>query len=85
MPVGYGQGYGDFINSFGYVNGAFIRQAGKISMDYSTYFSSELLDENMQIELIGKHISIEQLCKINNIKPHEFLVKLKLPIEYIKK
>ena len=85
LPLGYGKGWGDFNFSCFYNEGTFIKQAGKISMDYSTYFSSYLLDENINVELIGKHISIEQLCKVNNIKPHELLVRLKLPIKYIKK
>lgn len=85
LPIGYGQGWGTFASSIGYSNNNYLRQAGKISMDYSTYFSNKLLDSNQEIELLGKHINIEQLCSINNLKPHELLVKLKINIIYEKK
>lgn len=85
LPLGYAKGFGSFNESFIYYEGIYLKQAGKISMDYSTYFSTKLIKKDRIFEVVGKHISIEQLCKTNHIKPHEFLVKLKLPIKYYKK
>lgn len=83
LPIGYYKGWGSFTNSFAYSDNIFLKQAGKISMDYSTYFSSKLLDKNCEVELIGKHINIEQLCQLNSLNPHEFLVKLNIKKVYL--
>ena len=82
LPIGYGQGLYRFNKSVAYVDNIFIRQAGKISMDYSTYFSSKSIDKNSEIELFGKKVPIESLCAMNNIAPHEMLVNLKVNKQY---
>ena len=85
LPIGYGQGWGRFITSLAYTNFCFLKQAGNISMDYSTYFSKEPIDITQDVELFGKNIQIEELARINHIDPHEILVRLKVKKIYNKK
>ena len=84
LPIGYGQGWGRFMSSLGYNNYNYLSQAGKISMDYSTYFSKKSINMDEMIELFGKNIPLEAICKENNIDPHEVLVRLKVKKKYLK-
>ena len=52
LPIGYGQGWGRFMSSLGYNNYNYLSQAGKISMDYSTYFSKK----SIQLYALFKNI-----------------------------
>ena len=54
-------------------------------MDYSTYFCKKSIDENEKIELFGKNIPIDIICKENQIDAHEILVKLKVKKNFLKK
>ena len=85
LPIGYGQGWGRFNNSLGFNNYNYLSQAGQISMDYSTYFCKKSISNDEIIELFGKNVPLEIVCKENNIDPHEILVKLKVKKNYIKK
>lgn len=85
LPLGYGQGWGRFDNSLGFNDYSYLSQAGQISMDYSTYFCKKSIDENEVIELFGKNIPIDMICKENQIDAHEVLVKLKVRKNYIKR
>ena len=85
LPIGYGQGCGRFTNSFAFCNYSYLKQAGKISMDYSTYYSKTKRSENEIVELFGSHISIESIAKANNMSPHEIIIHLKANKKYIKK
>ena len=85
LPIGYGQGWGRFTSSLAYNNYRYLKQAGKISMDYSTYFGKEKFSINDEFELFGKNIPLEILCKNNYIDPHEVLVRLKVNKIYNKK
>ena len=40
------------------------------------------IDKNEEIELFGKKVPIESLCKTNNISAHELLVNLKVNKKY---
>ena len=82
LPLGYGKGMYRYTNSICHVNNMYLKQAGKISMDYSTYFSNKNIDINEEIELFGKKVPIEILAKINNISAHEILVNLKINKKY---
>lgn len=85
LPIGYGQGWGKFYKSFAYLDFNYLQQAGKISMDYSTYFSKKDYSKSDEyIELFGKNIPLESICKVNKIDPHEILVRLKVKKEYHK-
>ncbi len=84
LPIGYGQGWGRFKHSFAFYNYNFLKQAGKISMDYSSYFSKQMISNEEKVELFGKNIPLESLCKANGIDPHEILVRLKVKKEYHK-
>lgn len=85
LPIGYNNGWGSFKNSFAYYENIYLKQAGKISMDYSTYFTDKLIDDKVEIELLGKHINIEQICELNNLNPHELLTRFKINKVYIEK
>lgn len=82
LPIGYGQGLYRYNNSIAYIDNMYLKQAGKISMDYSTFFSKKIIDKKKEIELIGKKVPIETLCKYNNISAHEMLVNLKVNKKY---
>lgn len=84
LPIGYGQGYGRFKKSIAYVDNIYLKQAGNISMDYATFFSSYLIDINMEVELIGKKISLEELAFLNDIDCHELLIRFNTKKEYHK-
>ena len=84
LPIGYGQGLVRYKDSVCFIDGLFLKQAGKISMDYATYFSTTLINTDKNVELFGKKIPIECLCKINDISPHEMIVSLKVKKEYQK-
>lgn len=85
LPIGYGQGWGRFDISIAYNNYRFVKQAGKISMDYSTYFSKDIFSLDDEFELFGNNISLDLICKNNNIDPHEVLTRLKVEKKYNKK
>ena len=55
-----------------------------IFLQNSTYFCKKSIDENEVIELFGKNIPIDMICKENQIDAHEVLVKLKVRKNYIK-
>ena len=82
LPIGYGKGMHRYNDSICYASNMFLKQAGKISMDYSTYFSNKYIDKNEEIELFGKKVPIEILAKINNVSAHELLVNLKVNRKY---
>lgn len=84
LPIGYGQGYGRFNKALAYCDNIYLKQAGHISMDYSTFFSVNLIDKNNTLELLGKKVPFEIISKINNIDSHEILVKLNVKKQYIK-
>lgn len=84
LPIGYGQGFGRFKKSLAYVNNTYLKQAGHISMDYSTYFSTSLINIDQEVELLGKKVSFEEISLLNNIDPHEILVRLKIDKIYFK-
>lgn len=83
LPIGYGQGWGRFTNSFAFCNYNYLKQAGKISMDYSTYYSKNKKSENEIVELFGSHISIESIAKENNMSPHEIIIHLNVKKKYL--
>ena len=86
LPLGYGQGWGRFENSIGFNKDTYFYQAGKISMDYSTYFSTKLIDINEKIQLIGSKVPFNNLAEMNEIDHHELLLRLKnIKKEYLKK
>lgn len=82
LPIGYGKGMYRYNDSICFSNNVYLKQAGKISMDYSTYFSNKKIDKNEEIELFGKKVPVEILAKTNNISCHELLVNLKVNKEY---
>ncbi len=84
LPIGYGQGLPRFNDSIVYTNYAFLKQAGKISMDYSTFFSNSYFDLNNEIEIFGHNVPIESLALLNKIDPHEIIVNLKTKKQYHK-
>ena len=53
-------------------------------MDYSTYFSTSLINIDQEVELLGKKVSFEEISLLNNIDPHEILVRLKIDKIYLK-
>ena len=86
LPLGYGHGWVRFDNSIGFIKDTYLYQAGKISMDYSTYFSTKLFDINEKIQLIGSKTPFNNLAEMNHIDFHELLLRLKnIKKEYIKK
>ena len=82
LPIGYGKGMYRYSDSICYIDNMYLKQAGKISMDYSTYFSKKCIDKNKEIELFGKKVPIEMLLKMNNASAHELLVNLKVDKKY---
>lgn len=78
LPLGYGQGWGRFEKSYGYLEYKYLEQAGLISMDYSCYFSTTLFDIHSTIELIGPGVPIESLAQLNHLDVHEILTRLKV-------
>ena len=86
LPLGYGHGWGRFDNSIGFIKDTYLYQAGKISMDYSTYFSTKLIDITEKIQLIGSKTPFNNLAEMNHMDFHELLLRLKnIKKEYIKK
>lgn len=84
LPIGYGNGLYRYNSSLIYVDNLFLKQAGKISMDYSTYFSTKKININKEVELFGNKIPIEVISKINNITPHQMIVLLSVNKKYYK-
>ncbi len=83
LPIGYGQGWGRFIDSYAFFDNHYLKQIGKISMDYSIYFSTIDLNIGENIELIGNHISLKSLATINYQDVHEVLIKIKVDKDYL--
>lgn len=84
LPIGYGQGLPRFQESTIFQNYYYLKQAGKISMDYATYFASVLIDINEDVEIFGKNVPIESLAISNNLDPHEIITNLKVLKKYHK-
>lgn len=84
LPIGYGNGMYKTNNSIVYVDNTFLKQAGKISMDYATYFSTKLIKSDEIIEIFGKKVPLESLAYQNKCSLHEMIVNLKVNKQYIK-
>lgn len=83
LPIGYGSGLKRVNNLLAYVDNTYLKQAGKMSMDYTTFFQTKQLKKDVLLELFGKNIPLEQICN-NETSIYEMLVNLKLEKRYIK-
>ena len=82
LPFGYGKGFPRLNNLVAFCDNSYLRQAGKMSMDFSTFYFRKLLKTNDEIEIFGKKIPIESICKNNDVSAHELLVNLKVNKKY---
>ena len=64
--LGYGDGL--FSKQFrGYYNNLYIKEIGKRNMDNMYFFSKEYVFDNSEIEIFGRHNSLDGYCKKNKI------------------
>ena len=83
IPVGYGDGYPRVLSNKGYcyINNTKVNIIGEISMDLLCLDISEVPEEfqniGQEVELIGKHISVEEVANLANTRKSEILTSLR--------
>ena len=82
IPIGYGDGYPRSLSNKGhcYINGIKVNIIGKISMDLICLDISKVPKQfqkiGQKVEVIGDHISIEEIASLANTTNYEILTSL---------
>lgn len=80
LAVGYADGYKRFLGQVAWVYyaGQKLRVLGRVSMDYMTVDISSIPEDHIAVgnfmELLGPHVSLEDLATMGQTIPHEILV-----------
>jgi alanine racemase len=84
IPIGYSDGIKLIYNHTAYL-GEYLTQGGKVSMDYSTFFSPIFHEIGEVVELIGDHISVSEIAIKANTNKYDIVCSLsdKLTRKYI--
>lgn len=85
LPIGYADGYKPILNHNAFIDDYLI-QAGKVSMDYSNFFSTKYYMIGEEVELIGEKISVGDIAKKTNTSKYDIVssLSIKLKRNYIK-
>lgn len=84
LPIGYADGYKPILNHLAYKDDYLI-QAGRVSMDYCSFFSTSHYMIGDEIELIGSNIKVKDIASKCDTTPYDIVASLshKLKRNYI--
>ena len=76
LGIGYGDGWKKDYNTIGYYNSSYYHQIGVTNMDALMLFSKNKIDELKYIELLGEHLTINDLLDTYQVSPYDFYSSL---------
>lgn len=76
LPIGYADGLNRNIKISVFANDGYYEQVGIMCMDHTMIFSKEKLPLQTCFELIGEHITVQDLANKNATIPYEIVTKL---------
>lgn len=82
-PIGYGLGYIIRQNYFAFYKGEYLKQMCRVCMDCCIYFSNKPIKEGERIELLGEHVLVDNIARINKCSPYEVVTLLNKNIKRI--
>lgn len=82
-PLGYGLGYLIRQKYQAYYKGEYLKQMCRVCMDCCIYFSSKPIKDGEKIELLGNHIQVDKIARINKCSPYEIVTLLNKDIKRI--
>ena len=82
-PMGYGLGYLIRQKYFAFYKGEYLKQICRVCMDCCIYFSNKPINEGEKIELLGNHICVDNIARINKCSPYEVVTLLNKNIKRI--
>ena len=82
-PIGYGLGYLIRQKYLAFYKGEYLKQMCRVCMDCCIYFSNSPIKEGEKIELLGEHIKVDNIAKINKCSPYEVVTLLNQNIKRI--
>lgn len=82
-PIGYGLGYLIRQKYVAFYKGEYLRQMSRVCMDCCIYFSSFPIKEGEKIELLGEHVKVDNIARINKCSPYEVVTLLNKNIKRI--
>ena len=82
-PMGYGLGYLIRQKYYAFYKGEYLKQMCRVCMDCCIYFSNKRIDEGEKIELLGEHVRVDNIAKINKCSPYEVVTLLNKNINRI--
>jgi len=82
-PIGYGLGYTIRQKYFAFYKGEYLKQMCRVCMDCCIYFSSKAIKEGEKIELLGEHVRVDNIARINKCSPYEVVTLLNKNIKRI--
>ena len=82
-PMGYGLGYLIRQKYMAYYNEEYLKQMCRVSMDCCIYFSNRPIKEGAKLELLGEHVSVDSIARINKCSPYEIVTLLNKNIKRI--
>lgn len=82
-PLGYGLGYLIRQKYLAYYKEEYLKQMCRVCMDCCIYFSKRPIKEGERIELLGEHVLVDNIAKINKCSPYEVVTLLNKNIKRI--
>ena len=82
-PMGYGLGYIIRQKYFAFYKGEYLKQMCRVCMDCCIYFSKKPIKEGEKIELLGEHVKVDNIARINKCSPYEIVTLLNKSIKRI--
>ena len=82
-PIGYGLGYLIRQKYYAFYDGKYLKQMCRVCMDCCIYYSSSPIKEGERIELLGEHVRVDNIAKINKCSPYEVVTLLNENIKRI--
>lgn len=82
-PIGYGLGYLIRQKYYAFYKGEYLKQMCRVCMDCCIYFSTNQIKEGEKIELLGEHVLVDNIARINKCSPYEVVTLLNKNIKRI--
>ena len=82
-PMGYGLGYIIRQKYYAFYKGEYLKQMCRVCMDCCIYFSNKPIKDGEKIELLGEHVRVDNIARINKCSPYEVVTLLNKNIKRI--
>ncbi|MBQ7326421.1 MAG: hypothetical protein IJW93_02970, partial [Clostridia bacterium] len=76
LGLGYGDGWKKEYKTISYYQNEYYHQVGITNMDALMIYSKKQIEDKKYIELLGEHLTIQDLCSCYNISPYDFYSSL---------